>query len=309
MKKIVLGLCILSLISFNNVVSAKKKHNKDHHRHQHHHHKHRLNKKLKRIIRSNHLTGDPMLNRIVPDIDSPKAQLGMDLFFSKTLGGESDSACVACHHPVLGGGDNLSLPIGVEADEPDLLGPGRTNYGALNNPEGGPAVPRNSPTTFNVVAWDKFQFHDGRVESLDKTPGANGSGALGIRTPDSAFGVADPLAGDNLVQAQARFPVTSREEMKGFNHTQYTNQTIRELLAGRLAGYEDEANALIDLDHWLEKFRTALSSPDGDAEELITEQNVSMLLAEYERSQAFVNTPWKEYVQGNRKAISRAAKE
>ena len=309
MKKIVLGLCILSLVSFNNVASAKKKHNKLHRHHQHYRHKLKLNKQLKRIIRSNDLTGNPLLNRIVPDIDSPKAQLGMDLFFSKTLGGEFDSACVACHHPVLGGGDNLSLPIGVEADEPDLLGSGRTNYDALNNPEGGPAVPRNAPTTFNVVAWDKFQFHDGRVESLDKTPGANGSGASGIRTPDSRFGVADPIAGNNLVQAQARFPVTSNEEMKGFNHTLYTNQTIRELLAGRLAGYGDESNTLIDLNHWLEKFRTALSSPDGDAEELITEQSVSMLIAEYERSQAFVNTPWKKYVQGDKKAISRKAKK
>ena len=126
MKKIVLGLCILSLVSFNNVATAKKKHNKPHSYHQHYRHKLKLNKQLKRIIRSNDLTGDPMLNRMVPDIDSPKAQLGMDLFFSKTLGGEFDSACVACHHPVLGGGDNLSLPIGVEADEPDLLGPGRT---------------------------------------------------------------------------------------------------------------------------------------------------------------------------------------
>lgn len=308
MKKIVIGLCILSLVSFNNVASAKNRHN-----HQQKHHKHRykpkLNKTLKRIIKSNYLTGDPLLNRSVPDIESPKAQLGMDLFFSKTLGGEFDSACVSCHHPVLGGGDNLSLPIGVEADNPDLLGSGRTNYGALNNPEGGPPVPRNAPTTFNVVAWDKFQFHDGRVESLNKTPGANGSGDLGIRTPDSALGVADPLAGDNLVQAQASFPVTSNEEMKSFDHTHYTNQTIRELLAGRLAGYGNEADALYDLDHWLEKFRAAFSSPDGSAEELITEQNISMLLAEYERSQTFVNTPWKKYVQGYKKAISKAAKK
>ncbi len=59
---------------------------------------------LERIIKSNHLTGDPMLGRNAPDIESPKAQLGMDLFFSKTLGGDSDSACVTCHHPALGGG-------------------------------------------------------------------------------------------------------------------------------------------------------------------------------------------------------------
>ncbi|MEE9338333.1 MAG: cytochrome c peroxidase [Methylococcaceae bacterium] len=315
MKKIVIGLYILSALSFSHIVSAKNGDNnlyyRDHgHREDNHRNRrHRLNKILKRIIKSNNLTGDPMLNRKIPDIESPKAQLGMDLFFSKTLGGDFDSACVTCHHPALGGGDDLSLPIGVEADDPDLLGPGRTNDIAFNNPEGGPPVPRNAPTTFNLAAWDKFQFHDGRVESLDKTPDANGSGSSGIRTPDSALGVADPLAGNNLIQAQARFPVTSNEEMKNFNHTGYNNQAIRELLAGRFGGYGDEADELTDLDHWLEKFRMALSSPEGSAEELITEQNISMLIAEYERSQVFVNSPWKRYVQGEKRAISRAAKK
>ncbi len=307
MKKIVISLCLLSLISFSNIASAKK--NYSYESQIYRQHKNNFNKKLKKIIRANHLTGDPLLNRSVPDINSPKAQLGMDLFFSKTLGGDFDSACVTCHHPALGGGDNLSLPIGVEADDSDLLGPGRTNYDAFNNPEGGPPVPRNAPTTFNVIAWDKFQFHDGRIESLDKTPGANGAGPSGIRTPDSELGVADPLAGNNLLHAQARFPVTSTEEMKGFNHTKYTNQTIRELLAGRLGGYGDESYMLYDVYHWLRKFRRAFSSPDGSAEELITEQNVALLIAEYERSQAFVNTPWKEYIQGNNWAISRAAKK
>ena len=298
MKKIIIGLCVLGVAGYNSVASAGKKHNN------------RLDKHLRSIIMQNNLTGNPLLNRTVPDINSPQAQLGKDLFFSKSLGGDFDSACVACHHPSLGGGDNLSLPIGVEADDPDLLGVGRSNDLALNNPEGGPPVPRNAPTTFNVVAWDQFQFHDGRVESLAKTPGANGADGSGIRTPDSALGVADPLAGNNLVQAQARFPVTSNEEMKGFDHTAYTNQTIRELLAGRLGGYGNEADALgaDRLAIWLEKFQTALDRPDGTAEEIITEQNVSMVIAEYERSQAFVNTPWKKYIEGHKRAISTNAK-
>ncbi len=301
MKKILISLCVLGLASSTGTALAKNAHKP--------HHKHKLDKILNRIIKSNHLTGDPLTGRDIPDIESSKAQLGMRIFFSKALGGDFDSACVACHHPVLGGGDNLSLPIGVEADNPDLLGPGRTNDAAVNNPEGGPPVPRNAPTTFNVALWDKVQFHDGRVESLDKIPGANGAGESGIRTPDSEFGVADPLAGNNLVHAQARFPVTSNEEMKGFDHTAYNNQMIRELLAGRLGGYGDEADALSDTDYWLEQFQDAFSEPDGSAEELITEQNVSMVISEYERSQTFVDTPWKKYIEGDKKAISRAAKK
>ncbi|MCK5190158.1 MAG: hypothetical protein KAR12_08905 [Methylococcales bacterium] len=301
MRKIIIGLCVLSIASYQGSASAGNIHNHKDIKY--------LDQSLREIIDTQGLTGNPLLNRSVPDIKSPKAQLGMDLFFSKTLGGDQDSACVACHHPALGGGDQLSLPIGVEADAPDLLGPGRSNKDALNNPEGGPPVPRNAPTTFNVVAWDKFQFHDGRVESLDKTPGANGSGESGIRTPDSAFGVADPLAGNNLVQAQARFPVTSNEEMKGFDHSEYTNQTIRELLAGRLGGYGDDKHLIADLAHWEEKFQKAFPESNLPIKKLISEQTVSMLIAEYERSQAFVETPWKKYIEGNDMVISTKAKK
>jgi len=266
---------------------------------------------LRSIITSQALTADPVAGRSIPNIEEKTAQLGKDLFFSKSLGGDSDSACVTCHHPVLGGGDNLSLPIGTEADDPNLLGTGRSNDLAENNPEGGPPVPRNAPTTFNVALWDHVLFHDGRVEALDTTEnsnGANGSSG-GIRTPDSPFGTADPLAGQNLVQAQARFPVTSNEEMKGFDHTDYDNQGIRELLAGRLGGYGDAAGELQDTDFWLEKFRTTFENPNGTATDLITEQNISLALGEYQRSQVFVNTPWKSYVEGDDTAISETAKQ
>jgi len=311
MKKILIGLCVVGAVSYNVSATAAGK------MHQHKFDKH-LDKALRPLVNSLGLTGDPLLNRDVPDINSAQAQLGMDLFFSKSLGGDRDSACVTCHHPLLGGGDRLSLPIGVESDVPDLLGKGRTNDDAENH-AGFPPVPRNAPTTFNVIAWDKFQFHDGRLESLNPQQGANGS-VGGIRTPNSAAGVADPLAGGNLVQAQARFPVTSREEMKSFSHNSYSDQEIREFLAARLAGYEGpqvvDANGndvtdtvpLPETAHWIKKFRIVFNEPDTEVEELVTEQRVSMLIGEYERSQAFGNTPWKRYVEGDNKAISAGAK-
>ncbi|MCK5904638.1 MAG: cytochrome-c peroxidase, partial [Gammaproteobacteria bacterium] len=255
----------------------------------------RLDRKLKRLIKRYSLTGNPLKNRTtpVPDINSPIAQLGMELFFSKTLGGDEDSACVTCHHPALGGGDNLSLPIGVEADEPDWLGLGRTNAGIDHKISGSP-IPRNAPTTFNIIAWDQFMFHDGRVESLDKTPGNNGVGVLGIRTPDSgAIDKADLSAGENLVQAQARFPVTSPEEMKGFEHSEYSNQATREMLADRLKKDEE----------WVGKFEIVFD------DKTITEQKVSFAIGEYERSQVFIETPWKQYIEGDKDALSVSAKK
>jgi hypothetical protein len=163
---------------------------------------------LRALMSERGLTGDASAGRNLPDIGDPLPQLGMKLFFTKALGGDFDAACVSCHHPALGGGDALSLSIGVGADDPDLLGPGRTH------PQG-PLVPRNAPATFNMACWDSAIFWDGRAESLGKTSGANGDDGQGIRTPDSPLGTADPLEGDTLPTAQSRFPVTSDAEMRG----------------------------------------------------------------------------------------------
>lgn len=254
---------------------------------------------LDAVISNHSLTGNPFTNVSgLAEITDPQAVLGKRLFFSKTLGGNRDSACVSCHHPVLGGGDDLPLPIGTGAESPDLLGPARLHSASATGYDGGPTVPRNAPTTFNIAAWKDALFHDGRVETV----------AAGMATPDSGFGIADDKAGATLAQAQARFPVTSPEEMKGFNHQTLDNQGIRDFLASRLGGYGDGAGELIDTDYWLNQFRSVFNDPDGTAEELITEQNISLAIGAYERSQVFVDTPWKAYVEGDHNAISADAK-
>jgi cytochrome c peroxidase len=265
---------------------------------------------LREIIDSRLLLGDPSRGRQLPSINEFKAQLGMKLFYSKALSGNRDTACVTCHHPVLGGGDNLSLSVGVDAEFPQLLGQGRLHQQGSHGWDGGPPVPRNAPTTFNIGLWDQFMFHDGRVESLGKTPNTNGGDGAGIRTPDVSFGMADPLAGKNLVHAQARFPVTSKEEMLGFKlNIPGGNQGIRQYLAGRLGGYGSAAQDLSYPDYWLEEFRLAFAEPLASAQQLITEQNISEAIGVYESSQVFVNTPWKAYVEGDLLAISADAKQ
>ncbi len=238
------------------------------------------------------LTGDPTTGRVLPDVTDPKVQLGKKLFFSKGLGGDEDSACVTCHHPSLGGGDDLSLPIGVGAEIPNLLGPGRFHaVDAVGGEfDGGPTVPRNAPTTFNIALWDQVLFHDGRIESLGKTPGMNGDDGAGIRTPDSAFGIADANSGANLTEAQSRFPVTSPEEMRAFTFAQGSTAVIRTALEGRLSG------------DWDAEFTTAF----GDAS--ITYERIAEAIGEYERSQVFVDTPLKAFIEGDNKAISESAK-
>jgi cytochrome c peroxidase len=141
--------------------------------------------------------------------------------------------------------------------------------------------------------WDQALFHDGRVESLGKTVGANGNDGMGIRTPDSAFGVADPNAGANLVNAQTRFPVTSPEEMRGFNfEAGESNDVVRVSLAERLS----------HIDNWKAEF----SAVYGDT--TIDYSRIAEAIGEYERSQVFVNSPWKGFVEGDSNAIKESAK-
>lgn len=255
--------------------------------------------KLYDIIEANKLTGNPF-SEPTPSINSPAAQLGKQLFYSKALSGGKDVACASCHRPALGGGDNLSLSIGVDATVPELIGPGRAHDSNAEHFDGGPTVPRNAPTTFNVAAWKKFMFHDGRVENIPNQ---------GIRTPDSDFNTIDVNAGVNLVHAQARFPVTSPEEMKGFKHIKLDNQAIRNFLAKRLGGTGDADDNVPYPDYWLDTFRIALNKPHGTINELMTEQNIFFFIAEYQRSQNFINSPWNDYINGSSTALSAEAKE
>jgi cytochrome c peroxidase len=252
-----------------------------------------VDEKLLSLVTAAGLTGDPTTGRILPAVTDAKAKLGKKLFYSKGLGGDDDSACVTCHHPSLGGGDDLSLSIGVGAETPDLLGPGRFHDMAATGYDGSPPVPRNAPTTFNIALWDQALFHDGRVESIGKTAGKNGDDGSGIRTPDSAFGVADPDAGSTLTAAQSRFPITSPEEMRGFIfQAGNTNAELRTALEVKLTN-----------SGWGMHFAMAY---DGDA--TVTHQKVAEAIGEFERSQVFVDSPWKAYVEGDKTAISESAK-
>lgn len=250
------------------------------------------------------ISGDPTTGETLPSITSAKAQLGMKLFFTKGLGGDKDSACVTCHHPKLGGGDDLSLPIGVQAESPNLLGPGRFHSeadvvaDAGGEFDGGPTVPRNAPTTFNLALWKKVLFHDGRIEAITG----------GISTPDSGHGVIDTAAGANIAEAQSRFPVTSPEEMRGFIYqASNTTAALRTALETRLQTTGAGIDALVTND-WLAEFQTGFAST-ADAATLITYGNIAEAIAEYESSQVFINNSFKAYIDGDKAAMSEDAKK
>lgn len=258
-----------------------------------------LDIQLSTIIADFNLTGDPATGRNLPQITEPLPALGRLLFFSKNLSGEFDSACVSCHHPVLGGGDGLSRPVGVHAvDESniadqDLLGVGRH----AEVPGGLPRVSRNAPSTFNVGLRDRGMFLDSRVASLSGETLLNGR-AGSIATPDSnVFGSADSTipAGTSLPSAQARFPVVARGELLGdFVPPSPGNEEVRSALAARFDTAGSEWPSLFELTF-------------GDSS--ITFDRIAEAIGEYERSMVFVNSPWKLYVGGDLTALNSEAKE
>jgi cytochrome c peroxidase len=240
----------------------------------------------------------------IPSADSAIVQLGKKLFFTKSLAGDMDTACASCHHPNLGGGDDLPLSIGVAALEPDLLGPGRLHLANGEHHDGGPTVPRNAPTTMNFVFYDKSIFHDGRIQNNNVQPNVGGTGDS-IRTPEVMLNETDPNAGSNLAAAQARFPVTSAEEMRGFTfEAGNTNNDVRIHLENRLQGKNDE----LARNDWLVEFQKGFADENGTAEELVTFDNIAFALGEYERSQVLINSPWNAYLTGDENAMTESAK-
>lgn len=243
---------------------------------------------------------DPLAGRSLPTIDQPIAILGRALFFSKSLSGQFDTACASCHHPVLGGADQLTFSVGVDALNPDQLGIGRRNK--TDEFE----VPRNAPTVFNTGLWDTGLFWDSRVESLGKEPGTHGSQS-GIRTPDSAFGEADSAAGANLAAAQAKFPVVSEYEMRGETFEEGSdNDTIRTHLAARIGGYGVGSDEL-ENNGWLARFQEAFGI-NSNAESLITFERIAQAISEYEQSMVFVDNPWQHYLEGDLEALTEQQK-
>ena len=258
-----------------------------------------LDQALRPLIAREGLSGDAAAGRVIPGIGAPLAQLGKLLFFSKTLSADLDVACATCHHPRFAGGDKLALSIGAGAVAANVVGPGR------RRPDNAILVGRNANTYFNSALYDAGLFWDSRIESLARTQGYNGAGG-GIRTPDSAFGSADPDAGPNLVAAQARFPIVGAAEMRGEGFPGMTDAQVRSHVAARLGDY-GSGTGLLAQSGWLQRFRTAFGS-DAAAESLITFDRIMLAIGEYERSALFVEAPWARYVRGNLGAIGDEAK-
>lgn len=134
-------------------------------------------------------------------VDPAQAKLGQLLFYDRILSGNRNIACSTCHHPDLGTGDGLSLGIGEGGQG---LGPART--AGVGEDKIRKRIPRNAPGLWNLGAKDlHVMFHDGRLSIADTYEN-------GFNSPAEEW---LPEGLDNLLAAQAIFPLVAQFEMAG----------------------------------------------------------------------------------------------
>lgn len=220
-----------------------------------------------------------------------KVTLGKFLFFDKILSGNQNISCATCHHGLTDTGDGLSLPVGE----------GGRGTGVIRGTGSGPdavheRVPRNAPPVFalGAITIDTL-FHDGRVQ-------VDASQPSGFRSP-----AGDNLPGnlENVLAAQAMFPVTSGTEMAG----QAGENSIADAASvGNLAGpggvWEQLADRIRAIPEYVAMFSEAFGVTAGE----ITYGHAANAISAFERAAWRAdNSPFDDFLRGDKGAMSKNA--
>lgn len=228
----------------------------------------------------------------VPDTVPQVAQffLGKALFFDRILSGNKDTACATCHHPLLATGDALSLGVGTGTTTLGAVGPLREKG------VGREFIPRNAPEIFNrgSVHWTS-QFWDSRIEEV----------GTDIVTP---AGLIFPDVLDTVLAAQAMFPVTSRDEMRGSAADVANGNEIAAIPDANLPGiWAALMTRLLGYAEYVDMFAAAY--PDVAPENLGFQHAAKAIAAWEAVAFAFDDSPFDEYLRGDDGALSKEAKQ
>lgn len=225
-----------------------------------------------------------------PPQDINRVLLGRALFFDRILSGNKDTSCATCHHPLLVMGDELSLGVGTGTPTVGAIGPKRKKG------VGREFIPRNAPEIFNrgSILW-RSQFWDSRVEKDE----------LGLMTP-AGLNLPDGLT--TVLEAQAMFPVTSRDEMRGSLADVADGNEIAAFADTDLPAIWDALmNRLLSIPEYQDMFADAFPNVDNDD---LGFQHAAIAIAAWEASAlGFVDSPFDEYLLGNNGALSLKAKQ
>ena len=228
-----------------------------------------------------------------------QVELGHQLFFDPVLSGTKDVSCATCH-PMEGATSDV---------QPLSAGPLATTdeYGDRMT---GPALsftPRTSPDLFNRGHPDfTTHFWDRRLEELDDGRFAVYDRSLSKVTADYLRVFDDEF--DTLLGAQAMFPVTSRDEMRGISGD---DDVFGE--PNDLASFPDHdlegiwrrlTDRILDSEEYRQLFAEAYPELNVDD---ITFVQVARALGSF-MSDAFgvADSPWDQFLDGDDEALSDA---
>lgn len=205
-------------------------------------------------------------------------ELGKKLFQDRRLSLKNNISCQDCHHPALGTGDGVPLAIGTGGHY--QKGKRRLLKGKIG--------PRNTPPLYNkghkefqTMFWDQRIFYNDFDKSFT-TPdeGLNGQNP---KYKEIAQTLSGPLA------AQALFPLVNPQEMLGQQPFLKTNDYYWSKITNRLLKNRTYQAYFKKL--WPGK--------------RINIAHIANAIAYFE-SRAFEvsNTPWDQYLRGDKKAMS-----
>lgn len=256
-----------------------------------------LDAKLGNVIKKHHLDADFQFDLESVSAKSDLIELGGALFFSPDLSLDGTVSCASCHHPKFAGADGVALPVGIGGVDSENVGINRIRAAKKSTKgrvrEG--LIPRNSPTVFNSSLYRSSMFWDGRTEYA-----ASNSVKPVIKT---GFGLSDysptPYQQDSLLQTQARMPISSFFEMKGWLLPNKNNHEIEQQVISFM-----QKQPL-----WCEKFKKVFDQNVSDCEKVLTLGAITEALAEYQASLVFTSSPFERYIRGDKKSLSQQQKK
>lgn len=231
---------------------------------------------LRSVIASEAIVSLPPAPAVSPELFA----LGQALAFDKVLSGKQNISCMTCHHPTTGTGDRRSLP----------LGEGGSGLGQARM--GGPIIPRNAPALFNLHTMPSM-FWDSRVE---ETLGGLVTPAGSAITP-----AMEAIFEFGVVSAQAMFPVTSREEMRG----DVGDNPVGDVANGDFTTIWSELMArLAAIPQYVTMFEAAYP---GTPFCTMTFAHAANAIAGFEVAGfEMINSPWDQFVAGDDNALDLA---
>ncbi|MEL7125212.1 MAG: cytochrome c peroxidase [Pseudomonadota bacterium] len=221
---------------------------------------------------------------MTPDV--AQAKLGQLLFYDRILSGNRNIACSTCHHPDFGTGDGLSLGIGEGGVG---LGPHRT--AGTGDDRIRKRIPRNAPGLWNLGAKDlHVMFHDGRLSIADTYEN-------GFNSPAEEW-LPDGL--DNLLAAQAIFPLVAQFEMAGNPKENEVAGAVHNRIDYAWPILTDRVRHIPD---YADMFAAAYTHIDGPAD--ITIADIANALSAFMIFEwTSIDSPFDAYLRGDTTALT-----